>query len=646
LKESIKVKSSQYNHIFNNSIHFPYSIASLVAYVKQFPKLNNVLNFEKTFIYRDQIDENIKNCSDAEILLCSCYVWNWEITQILAREVKKINPKCLIIFGGPHVPGLTENFFVEHPYVDIIVHGEGEEVLRNIFESYIDNKDFSKVLGIETKDCRNPPQDRIKDFNTLPSPYLNNLVFELVEKRENIQWTASWETNRGCPYQCTFCDWGSLTATKMRNFTEEKLFKEIEWFGQNKISYIDCCDANFGIYLERDMNIAKKLRETKEKTGFPETFKPNWAKMSSEKIIPIAKQLQDVGLLRAVTLSLQSLDETTLKIIKRANIRFDKFSELTDSFDRNGIPTYSEIIIGLPGETVESFKNGLEILANDTKIGTIQIYQCGVLPNAPMNYPEYIEKYKIKKINSPLESVHTKIEEKSITEYQEIIVGCDSFSLEELKEMFVYGWAIQTYHSMGILEWISKFYKKTYKIKIIEFLESLIEYSTTEKSLFSTELEKVREFINNGYTGKGWNHYDPDLGDIFWPIEEASWLRLTSNYEILYSNIFDFLKFFEKKMDIHTSEDCLRDLIKFQLFVLTMKQCLDVKKSECFDYEWQKYFGETKSLSKKKTQYEYQNKILEKNLIQWNCETIWFGRWKLKYKISPGKLTINEEITV
>ena len=640
-KGKIKVSSSQYNHIFNNSIHFPYSVASLIAYVKQYSELNHSFNFEKVFVFRDQIYENIKKCKDTNILLCSCYVWNWEITKHLAQEVKKINPKCLIIFGGPHVPNQSESFFVEHPYVDIIVHGEGEDVLKNILESYIHDKNFSKILGIETKDFKNLPQPRISNFDSLPSPYLNNLVWELVDKQENIQWIASWETNRGCPYQCTFCDWGSLTNSKMRKWTEEKLLEEIEWFGQNKISYIDCCDANFGIFVERDMNIAKKLRETKEKMGYPKTFRPNWAKFSSEKIIPIAKQLQDVGLLRAVTLSVQSLDKTTLDIIKRENIKFDTFSELTESFKINNIPTYSEIIIGLPGETVESFKNGLEIMANDTKIGTIQIYHCSVLPNAPMNYPEYLSKHKIKKIKSPLESVHSKIEQKSITEYEEIIIGTNSFSLDELKEMYIFGWMIQTFHSLGILEIISQFYKQNYKINLINFYETLQEFTIGSKSIFSNESLKVNEFMNDGYSGKGWNHYDRELGGIYWPIEEASWLRLTSNHNELSHSIHDFLLFLERKNDIHTPDDCLQDLIKFQLFLLTTKQFTNKIKSETFNYNWQEFFTNNKKLCKKNIQHSYENLVIQSDPIQWNFETIWFGRFKQKYKISPQKLNSN-----
>ena len=338
-----KINSSQFNYTYRDRIHFPYSISLLVAYIKTKSILSSQFKFEKTFVFRDEkkLDQYIEECSDSDIFLCSCYVWNWEITTYLAKKVKEINPNCLIVFGGPQAPLILDDFFEKYPFVDIIVHGEGELILENLLTEFLGNKDFSKVKGISTKEFTSPPQDRIKDFEGMPSPYLTNTVWDLVDKVDGFQWIVSWETNRGCPYACTFCDWGSATATTMRKWSDDRLYKEIEWFADNKIPYIDCCDANFGIYRDRDLQISKKLTEVKSRTGFPETFRTNWAKVSSEKIIPLAKELQSVDLLNAVTLSLQSLDKNTLNIIKRANLKFDTFANLTTSFKDSGIPTYT-----------------------------------------------------------------------------------------------------------------------------------------------------------------------------------------------------------------------------------------------------------------------------------------------------------------
>ncbi len=633
----IKVNNSQFNYQYGDQIHFPYSIASLVSYIKSKEQLASHFKFEKTFVFRDKVDEYIKQCQDTDILLCSSYVWNWEITTHLASEVKKINPNCLIIFGGPQIPDFSQDFFIQYPFVDIIVHGEGEYILENILTTYLRDQDYSNIKGLETKTFRTSPQERINDLDSLPSPYLTNLVWELVDKVDKVRWIASWETNRGCPYQCTFCDWGSATFTKMRKWEESRLFKEIEWFAQNKIPYIDCCDANFGIYQERDLRLATKLKEEALKTHYPEKIRPAWAKNSSEKIIPIAKELQAGGILGAVTLAVQSLDPDTLNIVKRANIKFDKFSDLVSEFRLHNIPTYTEIIMGLPGETLESFKNGLENIAH-TKIPLVFIYNCGVLPNAPMNMPEYKEKYKIKTTRSPIMLVHSSIDKRGMPEYEEIITGTNTCTLDELKEIYLYSWSFLTFQSLGILAQIAEYYNKTYDLLFMKFYETFLEYCRKEKSIFAQEFERIIIHRNNGYAGKGWDHYDPQLGEIIWPIEEASWLRLTQNKDNLTDGIHSLLEYFEKKHNYSTPKLILRDLAEFQTFLLTTKGSKDEIKIKQFKYDWKSFFvNNTPLISAQKTYY-YKNMVAENDPILWNYKVIWYGRRSSYYKCRPENL--------
>ena len=635
----IKVNSSQFNHIYNHRIHFPYSVALLVGYIKSQKNLSKHFRFEKTFVFRDNLDNNVEECKDTDILLCSCYVWNWQITTLFAKQVKKINPKCTIIFGGPQVPNNLGDFFKKYPFVDIVVHGEGEVIISNIFESYIKDKDYSKVNGISTKDFTTTPQKRIENFENLPSPYLSNMVWDLVDKVEGIDWIASWETNRGCPYLCTFCDWGSATATRMRKWTEDRLFKEIEWFADNKIPYIDCCDANFGIYQDRDKRIATKLKEEKLKKGYPQTFRTNWAKFSSEKIIPTVQELQAADLFRAITLSLQSLDETTLDIIKRENLKFDTFSNLTNSFREAGIPSYTEIIMGLPGETLESFKKGLEIIMSDKTVGTLNIYNCSLLPNAPMNEPWYVEKYKIKTVSSPILLQHSSTHKRGIEEYEQIVTSTNTFTTQELKEMYILSWVVQTFHSFGILEYIERYYENMNGLPIMKFYDSFLEYCRTQESVFSRECQKLIKHVDNGYSGKGWSHYDPQLGDIIWPFEEASFLRLVLDRNKLIYEIENFINYFDHLHGFHTDHDILKDLVRFQVFLLTTRSDLEKIKSHDFNFNWKDFFVNNVELRSQPKTYFYKNLVTEQDPIQWCWLTAFIGRHEKYYKFHPDELS-------
>ena len=84
----IKVNSSQFNYQYRGRIHFPYSIGRLVTYAKTNEEVSSNFNFKPTYIFRDKLEECVEKSSDADILLCSCYVWNWEITKQLAKKIK------------------------------------------------------------------------------------------------------------------------------------------------------------------------------------------------------------------------------------------------------------------------------------------------------------------------------------------------------------------------------------------------------------------------------------------------------------------------------------------------------------------------------------------------------------------------------
>jgi putative methyltransferase len=637
-----QVFSSQFNYQYGNNIHVPYSIGTLVSYLKSKDNIKSKFEFKKTAVFRDRVDEYIQAYANADILLCSCYVWNWEITNYLAKKVKENNPNCLVVFGGPHVPQNTSGFFDDHPYVDILVHGEGEVTIEEIFRKYLEDKNYEDVKGISTKEYNTLPRERIEDFSILPSPYLDNTIWDLVDRVEGIRWDVSWETNRGCPYLCTFCDWGSATFTKLRKFGEDKLFNEIDWFTDNKISYIYCCDANFGIFADRDKNIAKKIKENKLTKKYPETFVVNWAKNSSDRIMPVAKELHEGNLLTGITLSVQSLDENTLDIVKRANIKFDKFSDLAEDFRSQGFPTYSEVIRGLPGETLESFKDGLENMVGESNIETIYIFPCIVLPNAPMNLPEYKEKYAIKTIHSPISLRHTSIQNETMDEFENLITNTSSFNFDDLKEMHVYSWVILTFQNLGIMQYVAKYYNQMYGLKFVDFYAEFLKYCRSKKSIFSEEYENLVEYMKIGYSGKGWNHFDSKIGDINWPIEEASWLRLVSQKDTLSKDIYQFLINFDKTLGYDTSEEILKDLTKLQMFLLSTFD-KNESKSENLKFNWKKFFINTeKVLEKEYGTYLLKNQVIEPQYSEWCKKVMWHGRHHNSQKSSIQDIKVNE----
>src|SRR5690606_4021090 len=183
----------------------------------------------------------------------------------------------------------AENYFASFPHVDIIIRGEGEasaaetlDKLRGVIGQQ--DPDLSVLQGVpgityryRGEIFRNPDRARIEDLDTIPSPFLMGL-FDAYRGVPRIH--ATLETNRGCPYGCTFCDWGSATTSKIRKFDLERVFGELSWCSDMKVESISQCDANFGIF-ERDVAIAEWVADLKKTTGYPQTFGGSYAKNST-----------------------------------------------------------------------------------------------------------------------------------------------------------------------------------------------------------------------------------------------------------------------------------------------------------------------------------------------------------------------------
>lgn len=630
----IKVCSTQFSYHYGSEIRLPYAIAILLSYCRFDIFVRQNYKFAKTFLFRDKINEYLEDAKDCSILLCSDYVWNHEINLFFAKKVRELNPECFILFGGPNISKDAHDFLKQNSFIDVVVHGEGEIPLKELLHCYVMGCDLSTIKGIEAVDFNNGIADRIDNLDSIPSPYLDNFIWELVEQRKDSSYIASWETNRGCPYECAFCDWGGYLGSKIRIFSEERILKEINWFAENKIDYIDCCDANFGILFDRDYRTAQRLKEVKSRTGFPRRIRPAWTKQSSEKIIAIAKELKEVDLLKGVTIDLQSMNDTVLENINRRNIKFDSYSKITELFKQNNIPTYTELILGLPGETLKSFKDGLEKLLSESSIGSLYIYNCNLFPNAPMNEEEYKKKFDIKVMRSPIYLTHSDInfKERNLIEYEDIVIGSYSYTIEDLKQMFLYGWMAQVFFSLGIMEHIAKYYYCNFGTLYMKFCDLFCEYcEKNKKNIFSEEYRLVKKYIEDGYNQKGWDHFDWKLGSIYWSIEEASWLRFILDINDLKGSIHDFLYFVGYEKD----ENILEDLINFQIFLLTTPEKYDIVKTSKFKNKWKQYFENdcSQKIINEEVVYNYDNLVVENNEIEWNYKTMWYGRAMKKYKV-------------
>lgn len=321
-----------------------------------------------------------------DVLAFSVLGWNYRSFGVLAETFKQINPRGVVVFGGNHVAYQAERVFQQHPAVDVVVNGEGEHTFHELVTyllSHPGELDPATVAGVS---YRGPDshlhttedRERISDLDTIPSPFLTGAI-PMTDHTGNFRYdVALMETNRGCPYKCSFCYWGGAVGQKMRSFSSARLAEELDLFGYYRAPSIVLCDSNFGL-LESDEEFVELLTKTREKYGYPQALITSWAKNKSNRFFNIVRKLKQHGFQSLFTLALQTLDDAALTGMLRKNMKVNQWESLVDWLAEEGLECYGELIWGAPGETPESFLRGYDRLAE--KVSRIAVYPMLLLPN-------------------------------------------------------------------------------------------------------------------------------------------------------------------------------------------------------------------------------------------------------------------------
>ena len=305
-----------------------------------------------------------------DVLAFSVMGWNQQSFAALAATFKQLNPNGLVVFGGPHVSGQGERLFRLFPQLDVVVNGEGEFTFRDLLLARLDGRgrhDLHGVDGLSFRDVAGAmvttaERERINDLDTIPSPFLTGAL-ELTDDEGKFRYdVALMETNRGCPYKCSFCYWGGAIGQKVRAFSQERLKQELEIFARLKVHTVVACDANFGM-LPADLEFVKMLIETREKFGFPRALETSWAKNKSKTFFSIVKMMKDAGMRSSFTLALQTLSDDVLETMNRRNMKVNEWEDLAAWLDHEGLDCDAELIWGAPGETIASCMEGYDRLS-------------------------------------------------------------------------------------------------------------------------------------------------------------------------------------------------------------------------------------------------------------------------------------------
>lgn len=444
----------------------------------------------------ERVLDDLRHTTGPAILLCSDYIWSLEANERVVAEALKINPDTLVIHGGPCVPKYEadcERFVRGLPPGSVAISNEGEitfaETLaalarhRDPASGRLDVRALADVLGVAYLDVdtgnvvRTPERPRHNNLEDFPSAMLTGEYDDVPE--DIVVSAAVWpvESIRGCPFQCTFCDWGSATMTKIRKFPMERVVAELEWIAAKGCRVLYIADANFGM-LPRDTEIAEHVVRIHKKRNSREAFfcfSP--AKNVPKRLVAILDTLLDAGLMVRLPLALQSRDQPTLDAIQRTNIKTATYDELGQYMRRRGIPLIVELMVGLPGSTVASFKEDLQ-WALDQQV-VVMRYSTFVLPNSPMNDPDYRRKWAIESENG-------------------VVVATSSYTREDRRELDRLSYAYQCLEALGILRHVLRYLQWDQgrrSIDVIHDLERIAHTRPDEAPLLHWLFNNADQFL-------------------------------------------------------------------------------------------------------------------------------------------------------
>lgn len=640
MKEGKKMKRVymwQPYYLYDDNAYLPYAIGSLAAYAWHDEIIKKNYELKDLFFLRTPVDEVVEKLDDPFLCAFSTYVWNIEYNLEMAKKIREKFPKCKIVFGGHQISpqGVKESFETNGKlttYSDYFIYDEGEVAFRNLLLAMLEDENFETVDNISfTKNGEHIFTRRsvVKETD-FPSPYTEGIFDKIVNSMPEYKFSAVIETNRGCPYHCAYCDWG-YHAEKLRGgggmrvFPIDRVKSEINWCVEHEIEYVYCADSNYGLF-NRDEEIVDYAIQQNKKFGYPHKWRATFAKNTTEKVFRINQKINDQGMSKGATLSFQSLNPNTLNIIGRKNIKLDFFTKLLNQYVESHIPTYTEIIMGLPGETYETFCEGISTLLKCGQHKSMNIYACELLPNSPMGQIDFIDKYKIKTIRTPIQRNYTAPNNTDIQEYDRFIVENSSLPFEKWKQCYLFAYVIQCFHSIGLTRYISMYLYYSKNLEYDIFYREMIKYLTNNpETVGGKAILRVQKIVDKAVSDDsvGFQYLDEKFGNVYWPLEEGSYLEILSDLEKFYNELKDFLIEYENNSEI------LTDLIKYQYEIT--KKPFDKSHTVKFSYDLPKYFkhvSDTENIKLEKNSVSVKVEV-KNEFDDWKDfakKVIWYGR--------------------
>ena len=487
---------------------FPLNVGYIAAYCKK--RFGSKVDIT-IFKYIDDLEASIYE-NPPDVLALSNYVWNHRIGLEMFDLIHSQNSNAITVWGGPNFPQDLESqqsFLKNYSSVDFYVPIEGEIGFSNIIEEVLNISELGYKKEILFKKpidgcvSRKPdgllqftiPEIRTKKLDEIPSPYLTGLLDKFFDGKL----TPMLQTNRGCPFTCTFCVDGADTVNRVNQFGLERVSSELDYIGKhipNNVHSLHISDLNFGMY-PRDLEICDDIVGIQKKYDYPHKIISTTGKNKKERIIQAIEKLNGT---MSLSMSVQSMDEQILKNIRRSNISVDHMLALQPAIKKVGLVTDSEVILALPGETYQTQITTLRKLLA-AKLDFVEVYSCMLLNGSELNTPEQRKKWNFQTKFRILPRDFTTLRNgKNVIETEEIVVGSNTLSFEEYIELRTLSFSIYVTNIGIVYDSLLKFLREN-NIEVFDlFFQMMKQIDSSPPSV-----QKIFDSVKNDVTDELWD---------------------------------------------------------------------------------------------------------------------------------------------
>jgi hypothetical protein len=359
-------------------------------------------------------------------------------------------------------------------------------------------------------------------------------------------------------------------------FERDRLIAEIDWLAAHRVEYIHCCDANYGI-LPRDLDLAQHIVQVKQQHDYPVFFFVENDGCFSERTFDIHTALHAVALNGTVILAVQSMNPQALKNVNRKKTIINLFEQTQRRFTEAGIKTLIEMILGLPGETYDSFVAGVSQVIESGGHYGISCYNCAVLPRAALADPDYQHRHGIRTVPQQLIAMHSALDVHSNNpEVVETVIATASMPEADWVRAKVFFWMIELLYFDQVLRIPLVLLQQHYAIPYRELFSAICQADPARfprlaevRAIFTEKARAIQQGGPEYFPSEQW------MG-IWWPADQFMLIKLIAENKLggLYSECEQVLAEVLQAHQIIIDSPLLHDAIELNQSLLIRPFCM------------------------------------------------------------------------